>query len=218
MHCSSVLRSGQVYAACVMAARRCRQRRAEALGLMQNWITTHRGSIRSAIAALKAAGIGHRTIPVAGIDGVSDAIRAVAAGDMVLSIRQDATWQAPPTSPSQASGSSTRKCRQATAQPSSTTCPGPRSPRPTPGNSWRHEHTGRAAAQGQGAGGRGQASVLQGALRRLPSGSPADCSRPRPGRFAAAGAQRWMNRACPGTACRHASGGSNARMGGSSPV
>lgn len=79
--------------------------RAEALSLMQNWITAHRGKIHGviaqndemalgAIAAMKAAGLDIKTIPVVGIDGVSDAVRSVAAGEMILSIRQDATTQA----------------------------------------------------------------------------------------------------------------------------
>jgi len=79
--------------------------RDEALALMQNWITAHPGQINGviaqndemglgAIAAMKAAGLDPKKIPVAGIDGVSDAIRSVAAGDMILSIRQDATTQA----------------------------------------------------------------------------------------------------------------------------
>lgn len=79
--------------------------RAEALNLMQNWITAHRGSLHGviahndemalgAVAALKAAGIDPKSLPVAGIDGVSDAIRSVAAGEMILSIRQDAATQA----------------------------------------------------------------------------------------------------------------------------
>lgn len=79
--------------------------RAEAMSLMQNWITAHPGQIHGviaqndemglgAIAAMKAAGLDYRKIPVAGIDGVSDAVRSVAAGEMILSIRQDATTQA----------------------------------------------------------------------------------------------------------------------------
>ncbi len=79
--------------------------RAEALTLMQNWITAHPGQINGviaqndemglgAIAAMKAAGLDIKKIPVAGIDGVSDAIRSVAAGEMILSIRQDAKTQA----------------------------------------------------------------------------------------------------------------------------
>lgn len=79
--------------------------RAEALTLMQNWITAHPGQINGviaendemalgAIAALKAAGIDPKTVPIAGIDGVTDAIKAIARGEMVLTERQDAKAQA----------------------------------------------------------------------------------------------------------------------------
>jgi ribose transport system substrate-binding protein/putative xylitol transport system substrate-binding protein len=79
--------------------------RAEALTLMQNWITAHPGKIHGviaandemalgAIAALKAANIDPRTIPIAGIDGVTDALRAIARGEMLLTVRQDARAQA----------------------------------------------------------------------------------------------------------------------------
>ncbi|MBV8619719.1 MAG: substrate-binding domain-containing protein [Curvibacter sp.] len=78
--------------------------RAEALSLMENWLTAHGGKINGVIAqndemalgaieALKAKGIAPRTVPTAGIDGVKDAIRAVQAGDMV-SVLQDAKAQA----------------------------------------------------------------------------------------------------------------------------
>lgn len=79
--------------------------RSEAMVLMQNWLTSHKGKINGvlaqndemglgAIAAMKAAGIDPKTIPVVGIDGVTDAVRAVQSGDMILSIRQDAQTQA----------------------------------------------------------------------------------------------------------------------------
>jgi putative xylitol transport system substrate-binding protein len=79
--------------------------RTEALALMQNWLTAHKGQINGvlaqndemglgAVAAMKAAGIDPKTIPVVGIDGVSDAVKAVKAGEMILSIRQDAHTQA----------------------------------------------------------------------------------------------------------------------------
>lgn len=78
--------------------------RAEAMSLMQNWITAHPGRIQGvvgqndemglgAIAAMKAGGLDPKKVPVAGIDGVSDAVRSVAAGEMILSIRQDAKTQ-----------------------------------------------------------------------------------------------------------------------------
>lgn len=79
--------------------------RAEALTLMQNWITAHPGRINGviaendemalgAVAALKAAGIDPKTVPIAGIDGVTDAIKAIGRGEMVLTERQDAKAQA----------------------------------------------------------------------------------------------------------------------------
>jgi putative xylitol transport system substrate-binding protein len=78
--------------------------RAEALSLMENWLTSHSGKINGiigqndemalgAIEAVKAKGIDPKEIPAAGIDGVSDAVRAVQAGDMV-SVLQDAAAQA----------------------------------------------------------------------------------------------------------------------------
>ena len=78
--------------------------RAEALSLMENWLTAHSGKINGiigqndemalgAIEAVKAKGLSPKSIPVAGIDGVTDAIKAVKAGDMV-SILQDAQGQA----------------------------------------------------------------------------------------------------------------------------
>jgi len=78
--------------------------RAEAQALMENWLTAHPGQINGligqndemalgALQAVKAAGIDYAKIPTAGIDGVSDAIRAVKANQMV-SILQDADAQA----------------------------------------------------------------------------------------------------------------------------
>lgn len=78
--------------------------RAEALSLMENWLTAHSGKINGiigqndemalgAIEALKAKGLAPKSIPVAGIDGVTDAIKSVKAGEMV-SILQDAQGQA----------------------------------------------------------------------------------------------------------------------------
>ncbi len=79
--------------------------RAEALSLMENWLTAHQGKITGiigqndemalgAIEAVKAKGIAPKAIPTSGIDGVSDAIRSVQAGDMVVSILQDSSAQA----------------------------------------------------------------------------------------------------------------------------
>ncbi len=78
--------------------------RAEAQSLMENWLTAHPNQINGligqndemalgALQAVKAAGIAFDKIPTAGIDGVSDAIRAVKAHEMV-SILQDADAQA----------------------------------------------------------------------------------------------------------------------------
>ena len=78
--------------------------RAEAQSLMENWLTAHPNQINGligqndemalgALQAVKAAGIDYAKIPTAGIDGVSDAIRAVKANQMV-SILQDADAQA----------------------------------------------------------------------------------------------------------------------------
>ena len=77
--------------------------RAEALALMENWLTAYQGKIHGiigqndemalgAIEALKARGIDPKTIPTAGIDGVTDAIHAVKRGEM-MSILQDAKAQ-----------------------------------------------------------------------------------------------------------------------------
>ena len=78
--------------------------RAEALSLMENWLTAHPGQINGiigqndemalgAIAACKAKGIDMKSMPTAGIDGVTDAILAVKRNEMV-SILQDARAQA----------------------------------------------------------------------------------------------------------------------------
>jgi len=78
--------------------------RAEALSLMENWLTAHPGAINGiigqndemalgAIAAVKAKGIDPKSMPTAGIDGVTDAILAVKRNEMV-SILQDARAQA----------------------------------------------------------------------------------------------------------------------------
>lgn len=77
--------------------------RNEAMDLMQNWLVAHRGEIDGifgqndemalgAIASVKSAGI-EPLLPAGGVDGISDAIRAVSRGEMVLSVRQDAFTQ-----------------------------------------------------------------------------------------------------------------------------
>lgn len=79
--------------------------RAEALNLMQNWLTANPGQINGvigendemalgAIAAMRSQGIDPRTVPNAGIDGIHDAVEAVKKGYLLLSIKQDAHTQA----------------------------------------------------------------------------------------------------------------------------
>ena len=79
--------------------------RAEALALMENWLTAHPGKINGvigqndemalgAVQAIKAAGLNLSDFAIAGIDGVSDAIQAVQNKEMDLSILQDAVAQA----------------------------------------------------------------------------------------------------------------------------
>ncbi len=78
--------------------------RAEAMALMENWLSAHPGQIHGiigqndemalgAIQALKAAGLDPKEYGIAGIDGVTDAMLAVKAGETV-SILQDAKAQA----------------------------------------------------------------------------------------------------------------------------
>ncbi|CAO96709.1 substrate-binding domain-containing protein [Erwinia tasmaniensis] len=77
--------------------------RAEAQPLVENWLQKHRGKINGvigqndemalgAIEAIKGAGLDVKDFAIAGVDGVSDAIHAVQAGEMV-SILQDAKGQ-----------------------------------------------------------------------------------------------------------------------------
>ena len=78
--------------------------RAEAQTLMENWLTAHPDDIAGvigqndemalgAIEAIKAAGLSVNDFAIAGIDGVTDALLAVKAGDMA-SILQDGAAQA----------------------------------------------------------------------------------------------------------------------------
>jgi len=78
--------------------------RAEAQTLMENWLTAHPDTIDGvigqndemalgAIEAIKAAGLNVTDFAIAGIDGITDALLAVKAGDMA-SILQDARAQA----------------------------------------------------------------------------------------------------------------------------
>jgi len=77
--------------------------RAEALDLMQNWLSRHRGAINGIIAqndemalgaieAIRSAGQKIPNFSIAGIDGVTDALQAVQRGEMT-SILQDARAQ-----------------------------------------------------------------------------------------------------------------------------
>lgn len=78
--------------------------RAEAQTLMENWLTAHPGEINGvigqndemalgAIEAIKAANLKVSDFTIAGIDGITDALRAVKEGTMT-SILQDASAQA----------------------------------------------------------------------------------------------------------------------------
>jgi ABC-type sugar transport system substrate-binding protein len=78
--------------------------RAESMSLTENWLTAHPGVINGiiaendeealgALAAVKGAGIDPKTIPIAGVDGVTDALLAVKRGEM-MSTLQDADAQA----------------------------------------------------------------------------------------------------------------------------
>jgi len=78
--------------------------RAEAQTLMENWLTAHPGQINGvigqndemalgAIEAIKSSGLQVSDFAIAGIDGITDALTAVKAGDMA-SILQDGAAQA----------------------------------------------------------------------------------------------------------------------------
>jgi putative xylitol transport system substrate-binding protein len=78
--------------------------RAEAMALMENWLTSHGSAIQGvisqndemalgAIEAMKARGIDLVTHPVAGVDGLTDALEAVKRGEMSTTL-QDANAQA----------------------------------------------------------------------------------------------------------------------------
>jgi putative xylitol transport system substrate-binding protein len=78
--------------------------RAEAQKLMENWLTAHPGQINGvigqndemalgAIEAVKEAKLNLKDFSIAGIDGITDGLRAVKAGEMT-SILQDARAQA----------------------------------------------------------------------------------------------------------------------------
>lgn len=88
----------------VLAKKTANWSRAEALALMENWLTTYPGQIKGVIAhndemaigalqALKARRIDPKTLPVAGIDGILDALNGVKSGEMYTTL-QDAVGQA----------------------------------------------------------------------------------------------------------------------------
>ena len=88
----------------VIAQRTANWSRAEALNLMEDWLVAYPGEINAvigqndemalgAIQAIKQAGLNTDDFVVVGIDGVQDSITAVANGEQVLSILQDAVGQ-----------------------------------------------------------------------------------------------------------------------------
>lgn len=87
----------------ILARQTANWSRAQALTLMENWLQKYRGKINGIIAqndemalgaieAIKGAGLNVKDFSISGIDGVSDALRAVKAGEMV-SVLQDANAQ-----------------------------------------------------------------------------------------------------------------------------
>lgn len=89
----------------VLAMRTANWSRAEALSLMEDWLTAYPGQIDGvigqndemalgAIQAIKSAGLDPSDFAIVGIDGVSDAMQAVKNGELTLSILQDAKAQA----------------------------------------------------------------------------------------------------------------------------
>lgn len=88
----------------VLERRTANWSRAEALSLMENWLTSHQDEIDGVIAqndemaigairAIQASGRSLDTVAVAGVDGITDALKAVQQGQMAT-ILQDATAQA----------------------------------------------------------------------------------------------------------------------------
>ncbi|RUT31376.1 sugar ABC transporter substrate-binding protein [Arsenicitalea aurantiaca] len=88
----------------VLEQRTANWSRAEALSLVENWLISRGGEINGIIAqndemaigaleAVKAAGLDPAEVPVAGVDGVTDALLAVQRGEM-MSTLQDADAQA----------------------------------------------------------------------------------------------------------------------------
>lgn len=88
----------------VLERRTANWSRAEAMALMENWLTSHRGQIQGVIAqndemaigaieAIIASGLSVNDFAIAGVDGITDALTAVKEGHME-SILQDADAQA----------------------------------------------------------------------------------------------------------------------------
>ena len=88
----------------VLARKAANWSRAEALALMEDWITSHPGQINGviaqndemamgALAAMKAGGVDPHKVPLGGIDGITDALLAVKRGQMMTTL-QDANAQA----------------------------------------------------------------------------------------------------------------------------
>ncbi|GAJ96514.1 sugar ABC transporter substrate-binding protein [Agrobacterium rhizogenes] len=79
--------------------------RAEAITLMENFLTSHGDAIQGVLAendemavgaveGIRSHGLDPKKIPVAGVDGIKDALDAVKRGDQAMSILQDAKGQA----------------------------------------------------------------------------------------------------------------------------
>lgn len=88
----------------VLEMRTANWSRSEAMSLMENWLTAHRGKIDGiigqndemalgAIEAVKQAGLEVNDFAIAGVDGVTDALQAV-KGNQMESVLQDAHAQA----------------------------------------------------------------------------------------------------------------------------
>ncbi|MBZ5763244.1 substrate-binding domain-containing protein [Rhizobium sp. VS19-DR104.2] len=79
--------------------------RAEAITLMENFLTSHGEDIQGvmaendemavgAIEGIRSHGLDPKRLPVVGVDGIKDALEAVKRGDQAMSILQDAKGQA----------------------------------------------------------------------------------------------------------------------------
>ncbi|RUX78161.1 sugar ABC transporter substrate-binding protein [Mesorhizobium sp. M7A.F.Ca.US.006.04.2.1] len=79
--------------------------RAEAITLMENFLTSHGDAIQGvlaendemavgAIEGIRNHGLDPKAVPVAGVDGIKDALEAVKRGEQSMSILQDANGQA----------------------------------------------------------------------------------------------------------------------------